>query len=269
LSLLIDPTVLPATSPVVAPEWLRVVVTTESVDQRGLVFTTDIVPELNRAVAATTDAAASFKSVMRSGVALSLRESLALGSSAAASLSGTQLQYLAPSANPTTLTAFSANDLAKWQRVLDQYGSSHLLVPTNPAVGAMWVVDPRTGSTVAVFIDGSGGGASGCNNAVNNADVQIAIALLQAGIALIMMRCEGPQWGYACAGAYVFGVGASVVALFAGAYFKQDIAGDIAITAEAFVFGLLPGTGGVYVGLVVVMLVLIESFESISEACGP
>jgi hypothetical protein len=268
LSLLVDPQVLPEADPVVAPEWMRVVVTTESVEARGLVFTTDIVPELNRSVAATTDAAASFRSVMRSGVALSLRESLALRSSAASSLSGAPLQYLAPSANPTTLTGFTADDLAKWQRVFDQYGSSHLLVPTNPAVGAMWVVDPKTGSTVAVFVDGSGGGASACNNAVNNSQVQIAIALLQAGIALIMMECEGGEWGFACAGAYVFGVGASVVALFAGGYFKQDIAPDALITGEAMVFGLLPGLGGVYVGLIVVMLVLIESFESISESCG-
>ncbi len=266
---LVDPQPPPVGGPAIAPEWMRVVVATETADDsRGLVFTTDIVPELNRVVVATSDPAAAFQSAVRAGVALSQRESLVMRSTAAASLAGASLQYLPPSGDPTTLIGFTAADLASWSHAFNEYGNWHLLVPTDPKVGAMWVVDRTTGSTVAVFADGSGGGSSECNNAVNNSQVQIAIALLQCGVALVLMECEGMEWGYACAGAYVFGVGASVVALFAGAYFKQDIAGDILITAEANVFGLLPGSAGLAVGLAVLMLVLLESLGSINEGCS-
>jgi hypothetical protein len=202
------------------------VISTESLHDTGRVVTTDIVPELNRSVAATTDAAASFQSAMRAGVALCLRESQAMKSSAAALLSGVELQYLAPSGDPKTLTGFTDADRAKWQAVFDMYGDRHMLVPTNPAVGALWIVDRTTGSTIAVFIDGSGGGADACDNATNNAIAQTVIALLQAAITLLSLECPVPAVGFACVGAVVFGVGASAAAVFAGAYFEQPV-GDV------------------------------------------
>jgi hypothetical protein len=42
---------------------------------------------------------------------------------------------------------------------------------------------------------------------------------------------------------------------------------DALITGEAMVFGLLAENGGLAVSLAVVMLVLLESFESINERC--
>ncbi|MBX7101147.1 MAG: hypothetical protein K1X89_25755, partial [Myxococcaceae bacterium] len=271
LAALVDPG--PASTLAVTPEQLRVVVMTETAGYHGLQRRLDVVPELNRAVVASSDAAAAFRAALSSTVALSLREGIAVKRSAAAALAGAALQYVAPFASPSSLEGFSAEELARWQRVLDQYSGWHRFVPKTPAPGALWVVDPATGTAVAVFLDGSGGGK--CDDARWNAGLQAELALLTLCAFYQAAACEAAKKGgsapgvYACVGAKVASVGAGVASLLAGYFLTGAEYYDLAalvISVIATLGPVGPAVGGI-VGLGTLALSLYETADAVAENC--
>ncbi len=132
LSAMVEPLKPSAGGPTVVPRGLRVVVMTETQNEQAFTRRLDVVPDLNLSVAASTDAAAAFAATLEQTLRVSLREALLMPSSASRALSGVPLQYLAPSAAPSTLAGFTAVDLEQWGPVLAQYGGWHRLVPTTP-----------------------------------------------------------------------------------------------------------------------------------------
>jgi hypothetical protein len=199
----------------VAPEWLRVIIATEFVANGQLKCNSDIVPEANRSVAASTDGAAAFRDVLRSTIALSLREGIAMQSSAARLLASAPLQCLPSAADPKTLSNFTTTDLSRWRFLFDQYGADHIFVPSDPSIPGAWVVDARTGTAVAVFIDGSGGAAT-CNDISNNAIAQAVLNIIQICAAAIAFECKQGMVGAQCIGANTAGSVAAALAAFVG-----------------------------------------------------
>ncbi len=186
-----------------APEYMRVAIMTEWVDDAGLERRFDIVPQLNLCVVVNSDAAAAFATTMLATVPLSLREGLILSSSAATVLADAPLQYLPPYTGSGGLANFSDDDFARWAGVFDQYESWHRLIPTDPSKNAMWIVDPGTGTTVAVYVNGTGGGSE-CDNATLISQVQLAVELLMTIIAVRALSCEEGLSGLSvCLGLYV------------------------------------------------------------------
>ena len=176
---------------------------------------------------------------MRATAAYSVREGLLLGGfGAAAALDGASLQVLPAFANPSSLVGFDAAALARWQRLFDQYYGWHFLVPTDPGREAMWVVDPRTGTTVAVSLDGSG---ASCAQTEANAAFQAAVAVFQTYLALAAYKCEPTSSTFACVGGITAAIYAGVAAIFAGILLKNPPEGvDIlAMFISTFIGGIL------------------------------
>jgi hypothetical protein len=266
VSLLVDRQGEARGTAVVAPESMRVIIATEFVANGRMNGNTGIVPQANRCVAGTKDAASAFRDVLRSSIGLSLRESLAMQTSAARLLSGLPLQYLAPTADPATSSGYSASDVARWRHIFDEYGDAHIFIPKDASVPAAWIVDVRTGSAVAVLIDGSGG-AQTCEQWKTNAPIQAVLGLLQMAASLVAVECEDPFIGFACIGASVTGVGAATVATFAGLVLNGFSPADALLMAVAFLQLGIPGWKNVGLTLLGVLWSLYS--QGSSDPCGP
>ena len=262
LAALVDPVKRFDSGPVVAPKALKVVIESQYASSGDLVDRFDLVPELNRAAAASTDAAASFAAVMATSVGASLREA-AVGFSAADKLAKATLQYVAAGAAATTLTGFATADLARWSGILDQYGDYHRLLPEDPTLEAFWIIDPATGSTFAVYLDGTGGS---CQNAQWNGELQLDLAALSAYATYKGLVCQ--MGSFACVGATVSTVFAGVAALFA-AWFLDSIS---YLDVVALIISLIATQGppalGVAVTATAAALSLGEANNSINKECG-
>ena len=256
---------LPTVGPIAVPRWMRVVVLIESSSSDTFERRFDVVPELNLTAAASTDARAAFASTLAATVPSSVREGLVLFDSSASRLAGAVLQYLGPRASPSTLTGFSADDLTAWSRVLDEYDSWHKIVPTSAAPGAMWIIDPATGTAIAVGVDEAG---RGCGKAIGNAAFQEALAVFQAYAAYLSLQCDlGMMEGFACDGALVGAVGASVAAIFAGILVDEASGLDIFAAAVAMFIGIISSAVGFPLSIDAIGLSTYESFKSIKEKC--
>ncbi|MFT3842827.1 MAG: hypothetical protein QM723_37910 [Myxococcaceae bacterium] len=234
LTLMADGIRSSSAGPMVTPQGLKVLVMSESAADHGLVRRLDVVPELNRSIAGTTDAAAAFAETMKKTLPLSLRERLVLDQSAASTLSGASLQYLAPSANPSTLSGFSTDDLAKWTPVLDQYTDWHRLVPSTPATEAMWIVDPGTGTTVAVYLDGTGGSCA-------TGELAEAINLLSLYCSYGQTVCNMPTGPFSCDGALAGAVGTTVLVDFAIQPIDVNQLAQVMWTVASLLSSFIPG----------------------------
>jgi hypothetical protein len=264
LAALVHPVKRFDTGPVVAPRTLRVVIESQSSRDGNLVDRFDLVPELNRSVAASADAAAAFSAVMAASVGSSLREA-AVGFSSADALSKASLQYIAPSAAVTTLKGFSADDLTRWGPILDQYGDYHRFVPTTPTIEALWIVDPATGSTFALYLDGTGGT---CRQAKWNAELQADLAILAIYASYKGVQCEAAEPApFACTGALVANVFIGVATLFAAGTLDSISFLDIVL----LVIGTIAGPGPAPVGLALSILTgavsVGEAAMSVNEHC--
>jgi hypothetical protein len=235
LAALVDPVKRFDSGPVVAPKALKVVIESQFASGGDLVDRFDLVPELNRAVAASTDGAASFAAVMAASVGANIREG-AVGFSSADKLSTASLQYLAAGAAVTSLTGFAAADLTRWSGILDQYGDYHRLIPTDPTLEAFWIIDPATGSTFAVYLDGTGGS---CRRAQWNQDLQAALVVLNLCASYKTTVCKGMR-GIACVGAEVATVFAGAAATFAAWYLDSVSYSDV----MALIIALIASVAG-------------------------
>jgi hypothetical protein len=232
---IVDP--LPQTA--VVPETVRVVIMIEGTDDTGFTRRFDVAPMLNLAAVPGSDAAAAFADTMRATIPLSFREGIVLTQSAADALTGAQLQYLPPYTTSSGLTGFSDADFAYWADVFDQYSSWHRLVPMDPSKNAMWVVDANTGTTVAVYVDGTGGG---CAGAAESAALQNALTIFNIYCTLRTAACTAADGSEQCLGYTTASVIAAVGVLFAGLVLDTPALADLAM----FVLTLL---GAAYEGL--------------------
>jgi hypothetical protein len=262
LAALVDPVKRFDSGPVVAPQGLKVVIESKFASGSDVVDRFDLAPELNGAVAASTDGAASFAAVMAATVGASLREG-AVGFSSADKLSTATLQLVAAGATATTLTGFTAGDLQLWAALLDQYSDHHRLVPTDPTLRAFWVVDAATGSTFSIYLDGTGGS---CDDAKWNGELQLDMLVLSIYATYKSLVCE--KGGLACVGATAATVFAGVAAFFGGWYLDEASYLDLAVLIITLI-AVKKGSNGLGViatGLGAV-LAIGETRDSIKNEC--
>lgn len=205
------------------PEGLRVVVFTFGTDAAGKVaVTTDIVPGLNRSLPVGTDRRSAFTAALRSSLGLSLREAGAMRSSAASDLGDRPLQVVAPNEWLPDSGPWDAAHRAALKPIMTEYLGWYRLVPTTGTGPACWVVDPGTGTTVAVGALGRGAASSGCVIDVPGAgDIAGALYWLGFAGAAISIGCQvhNPVKKttveiYGCLGAQTAGVASAAGALF-------------------------------------------------------
>lgn len=120
----------------------------------------DILP-IGSLFAVHGDPVASREAVMRASVRQALVESTRFAESAEKSLRGQDLALLRPTEAMTVVFAdLTASEQLAWRTLLARYDGHYRLVPKSRAPTSFWAVDRDTGAMLAVFPDGSGGGAS-------------------------------------------------------------------------------------------------------------
>lgn len=155
-------------------------VVSESVIERHA----DLAIGANPWIAVTPDAHAGFKAAVANSVAACAGEAAAFDDSAFRRLSGRSLITL-PKDDNAARAAFHrtvpAAKLDAWARMSTVYSEKHLLVPAGGAVDALWVVDPDTGASKPVLLDGTGGAVvrSGCHFSPF-AEMAITLSMLAA-----------------------------------------------------------------------------------------
>ncbi len=267
LAVLVDPLRPPGGAALrVAPRGLTTVVMTESAGYHGFSRRLDVVPSLNLANAAGLDAAAAFRATMTATVGLSLREGVAAVNSAAGALAGASLQYLAPYAPATGLPGYSPQEVARWTPVLDQYPTFHRFLPTDPTKSALWLTEPKTGSTFAVLLDGRGG--ADCTNAKWNADLQEALAALSLYASYKSLVCSMPEVGpFACVGGNVASVGAGVASFFSAAVLDTVGFTDIWTLVVTIISTNLPSGLSAALTLLEIVQTYYASKQSLADHC--
>ncbi|HET9933180.1 MAG TPA: hypothetical protein VFQ35_20895, partial [Polyangiaceae bacterium] len=259
----------PSNARAAVPSGVRVVIQTMFVDEGGLARRFDIVPAANRVLGVGTDEAAAFRAAVVASVVPSQREASVSPGSAYARLATAELRFVAAFENPQALEGFTPADLAAWRSVLDQYGDWHRLVPTSPSVGALWVVDPDTGTSVAVLLDGSGGASHSCTDAVNNAVVQAALQVVSLYATYKSFVCELAQTGgtLPCVGATVATVYAAGAALFTAAVLDSVSYADVVLLLIGMVTTQFPAAYGGLLSLASLYVAKQEVADSLYEHC--
>ena len=155
-----------------------------------IVLTTDIPPALNRSLPTGPNRRAAFETALRASLALSLREAGAMDTSAAADLGERPLHVVAPTGSLPDKGPWSAAQRAALAPLLLQYYDWYRLVPTTGTSTAFWVVDPATGTTVAVGELGRGGAVKNCViDQPFNLDIPTAMYWLGVVAATISIYC--------------------------------------------------------------------------------
>jgi hypothetical protein len=128
----------------------------------------DLAFGVNSVLAVTPDPRAAFRSVVATSVAASAAEAQVMDDSAYRRLSGRQLIAI-PLGDfggyHAYIDSLPAEKRLTWQTVLATYGDVHFVAPVGGVGDAFWVIDPPTGITKAVLLDGTGGGLirAGCH----------------------------------------------------------------------------------------------------------
>ena len=211
----------PGALPGAPPEGLRVVVFALGAAKDRIVITTDIPPGLNRSLPVGATRRDAFAAALRGSLALSLREAGAMDTSAAARLGERPLQVVAPAGSLPEKGPWSAEQRAALAPLLLQYYDWYRLVPTTGTGTAFWVVDPATGTTVAVGEMGRGGAAKNCViDQPMQLDIPTAMYWLGVAGAAISIYCASiekkksvPQV-IGCIGAQGAGTASAAYALF-------------------------------------------------------
>ncbi len=268
LAALLDPLQLPGALSVTAPQALRVAIMTEALEAHGFARRFDVVPQLNTTVVAEKDATTAFAATMRATAPLSFREGVVLGSGAAQALGSAALQYLAPNVSPGALVGFTDADKSAWADVFRQYASWHRFVPTTPAAGAMWVVHPATGTTVAVSRDGRG---AGCGKTAANAIIQTALAICATLASIKSLSCNPENQSAAeadiCLGAAVGGVAAGVSGILAAALLDTPVFLDFMLVFAGLITAGLPGPSGLVAAVLADIVGAGEIIVGLHENC--
>lgn len=125
----------------------------------------DLPPDLNEVVALGPDPKVAFQAAVRASATASIAEAATLDDSAFSRLIGKKLTPIV-NGDGTVSAAFLASvpvaQKSAWGTVLDAYQDKNVLVPVGGAANALWVIDPGTGATTAVLLDGTGGALAVC-----------------------------------------------------------------------------------------------------------
>ena len=160
LAQLLAPPPVAYSDPNVVPQGLRILVATEQPQDNALISRIDIPPGLNQLRISGGDPGL-VSSVVRTSLWFSVNEALSYDQSAFAQLQGRPLQLLEcfkggiPEESEKKSTPETA---ARLRRLADQYIDYIRLVPTDGGSIAMWVIDPESGTVMAVDETGRGGG---------------------------------------------------------------------------------------------------------------
>ena len=243
------------------PGGLRVILTSDMPDGKGAVRKVDVVPEFNRWRGLHADARKSFLAAMRRSLPVSLREAQFMADSAARRLRDQTFVVLPRFASAASVPAWSPAQRATLAPILDAYDGMIRLVPASGDVPAMWVVDPASGSTVAVSADGRGGAQCTLGDA----------PALQAALILLSAACtfSGPAAGssgfYACVGADAYGAGTAGAESFSN---PAEGAAQLSFTTVIYAaqLGLASVFGGpenaMARGLIAVLLAMLSTVQA-------
>lgn len=215
-----------------APAGLGVTITMERPSPDGVVTRVDVVPEFVSHIGCSTDPSAGFRAAMVATLPWSLHEADVCDDSAAKRLASSSLQLIAANATVNNLDGYDEPALASVTPVLDLYSAWHRLVPTDPTTAAFWVVDPNTGTTIAIDSDGTGGGLilAKCNPTLADH--------LNFLLALVSVLCSygvigaGPVGAFACLGATIASVVQAAATIIAMS--KDPTLGDLGDTFGGF-----------------------------------
>ena len=250
--------------PGAVPLGLRVTVLSDGTGPQGVTERSDVVPALNRAAGAGSDASAAFAAAMRSTIGASLRESDVFGVSAAGQVGTASLVVVPASASADAVAGWSPAAREKLAPMLDEYASFHRLVPASGDIAAMWVVDPDTGSATAVGADGRGSGTM-LPDCLTPADTNQATAFISVSIALISAAClaVGGEPSFGCVGADVFGAVSAGLAAFTA---PPDIPGS-AFGAASYGVGLAAGNIGSAAGRTIISVLMLIAGLLVGGRC--
>lgn len=147
-------------------ETLTVVVITEVIrhtgdaadgNDRELRTSIDIPPELNRRVPATGDAD-GFAAALVDSLSLSRREGAVTGSGAAIAVLANR-EFAFVDRGVLEVPGLSDEENGTWRALLAATSDGYRLVPIDGGAKALWLVDPATGTCIAVDAEGRGGAA--------------------------------------------------------------------------------------------------------------
>ncbi|HLQ61527.1 MAG TPA: hypothetical protein VK131_06675 [Candidatus Acidoferrales bacterium] len=186
--------------------------------QRSKVFErhADLAFGLNPVIPVTQDPSAAYRAVVADSVAASAAEAMTFEDSAYRRLAGRRLLAIPVSdfgAYNAFMNGLPADRQDIWKRSLRMYGDKHVLVPAAGDADAFWVVEPYTGVTKAVLLDGTGGGFTTmeCDlGLIDYANLILGLFGLACGIA----APTGAAGAFACLGVTVASIILTVVALF-------------------------------------------------------
>lgn len=228
-----------------------------------LLATVDLSPALNRVTALDTDPTSALRAAVRESLLLSAGEGLLSAASAHARLRDRDVVLLAPGVSLPydRLAGLDAAAAAQLQAALQTYGSQYRLVPSSGPPEAFWVIDPASGTTIAVLPDGRGGAAfdlAALYQALNLALVVLGLGCTLGGVD----ASKGAFYYYSCLGLTVASVVWGAVGVFPpfGGVGPGTPFGAFATVFGALVVGTKapPIAGRIGISLVVLILYLIS-----------
>jgi hypothetical protein len=177
----------------------------------GVVDTIDVVPAHSRMLG-VGDPTAAFRAAMVASLTPSYREMLLSPASATGRLAGQPLTYIAPNGVYEMPAAAAPAVRIRLRMLLDRYADMHRFVMTNGSLDAIWIVDPATGSAIAIDGAGRGGARRQAGSSLpcdggNLADLLDFAALLISTYCTFADVEKGGEGWVACVGANVEGVG--------------------------------------------------------------
>ena len=213
----------------------------------------DVVPAHNR-VLGVGDPAAAFRAAMTASLTASYREMALSPESAASRLKGKPLTWLAPFARYNEPAKADASVSARRRTLLERYADMHRFVVADGSAAEMWIVDPASGSAIAIDGAGRGGArmvAGGGSPRCDPADFQL-VALLDFAALLVASLCTAAEHvksvgaQLACIGANVEGVGALVYGSWkhpAGEWMSVPVLGATVVGAAMGLKDAVQGIG--------------------------
>jgi hypothetical protein len=183
-----------------------------------LLTTVDISPLLNTVGSVASDRTVALRDGVQGSLLLSAGEGLVSDQSAHALLVGRAVTYLplGQSAPDSALAGLGPADAAILRAALDRSASLHRLIPSTGALDAFWVVDPRTGTTLAIAADGSGGARVLLEKSDLYTALNIALLVLGLGCTLGADAAKGPAFYFTCVGLTVASIGLTAAGVFPG-----------------------------------------------------
>jgi hypothetical protein len=202
-----------ATDPDAVPG-LRVAILQERVTSDVLIERhADLAVGANPMIVVTNDPRAGFKAALINSTAASAAEAFAFDDSAYGRMSGRRLLAL-PVADLGARNAFyktvPPEKVSAWTAMSAIYWNYHMVVPAGGDGDAFWLVDPDTGMSKAVLLDGTGGGrmSTGCHFSPF-AEMAITLSMLS-----IMCSLNPEFLPFACLGVTTAATAMTVASLF-------------------------------------------------------